>query len=608
MRVLRDIIGETLSDRYRVVSRIAGGGMGEVYRGHDLLLDRSVAVKILQHTLADDPELVDRFRLEARAAAKLLHPNVVTVYDWGAEDDRTYYMVMEYVSGTDLRDVLVGRGALEPAQAVEVMTSVCDALAAAHDKGLVHRDVKPENVLISDSGVTKVADFGIAVVADADRTSPGIVPGTLRYLSPEQAGGSHATFASDIWAAGAVLAECLTGRPPLQGSGPDLLRRRAEDPPLPPSSIESSIHPDLDAIVLKACALDPADRWPHASDMAAELRRAAARSVSSAPPVASLVDDVKVEELPEIEPTTRVARAAARRRRRRPRLPLKRILLAALVVAAAIVGISWLTGPVMVDVPSLLRMSKSEATQRLSELGLEADVVWRRDKFEERGEILDQSPLAGRTLEEGSVVSLTLSSGPPQVTLPSLIGMSVHDAEQTLTEDDRGLVLGEVKQEFSLKEEGTVIAYEPSDNRIAWGSTVDLTVSKGPEQLEVPDVSGMGEDKAVARINDSGFAAGTGGYYSDDVAAGIVIGTSPAAGEIVPEGGEVEVQVSIGPEFEEVRLPDVRNMSIDNARAELESLGLRVQVVRASTCSTVSETDPISGTIVHENDVIALFC
>ena len=608
MRVMRDVVGETFSDRYRVVARIAGGGMGEVYRGHDLLLDRPVAVKVLQRNLADDPELVDRFRLEARAAARLLHPNVVAVYDWGAEDDRTYYMVMEYVSGTDLRDVMVGRGVLHPAQAVDIMIAVCDALTAAHEKGLVHRDVKPENVLISHSGVVKVADFGIAVVADSDRTSPGIVPGTIRYLSPEQARGEGATFASDIWAAGAVLAECLTGRPPLQGSGPDLLRRRAEDPPQPPSRFESSIHPDLDAIVMRACALDPAERWPSAAEMAAELRRAAARSVATAPPVASLVDGLDIDDLPELEPTTLLDRAAARRRGRRRRLPLKALLLACLVIAAAALGVSWLTGPVMVDVPSLVRLSSGEAVNQLHDLGLDARILRRKDKFEARGEVLDQSPLEGKELEEGSVVTITVSSGPPMVVLPSLVGMTLDDAKDVLGDDALGLTVGDVTHDFSLKEVGTVIAYEPSDKRIPWGSTVDLTLSKGPEPMEVPDVSGNSVDKAIERLKEAGFVTTTASYYSDDVPVDVVIATSPAAHEIVSEGSEIEIQVSIGPEFQEVRVPDVRGKSIAKARVQLEALGLRVQIVRASSCTTVSDTDPISGTVIRENDVVALFC
>jgi serine/threonine-protein kinase len=262
VRLARDLVGATFSDRYRLIARIAGGGMGEVYRGHDMLLDRYVAVKILQPTLAGNPEFVDRFKQEARAAARLLHPNVVAVYDYGSEDERTNYIVMEYVAGTDLRDLLVGRGALQSSQAAEIMSAVCDALAAAHEVELVHRDVKPENVLLSRTGTVKVADFGIAVVADAERTAPGGVPGTLRYLSPEQAAGLPATAASDIWAAGALLAECLTGIPPSQGSGPELMARRAQEDPIPPSEFDPEIHSDLDRIVVRACARDPLDRTP----------------------------------------------------------------------------------------------------------------------------------------------------------------------------------------------------------------------------------------------------------------------------------------------------------------------------------------------------------
>src|SRR5918992_2841729 len=193
-----DLVGEALSHRYRLVARVAGGGMGEVYRGHDLLLDRTVAVKVLQPSLAADPDLVHRFKEEARSAARLSHPNIVAVHDWGAEDDKTYYMVMEYVSGTDLRDLLVSRGSLEPVQSATIMASVCDALYVAHSRGLVHRDVKPENILVARDGTVKVADFGIAAMIDADRTAPGgTIPGTLRYLSPEQARGEEATSSAD---------------------------------------------------------------------------------------------------------------------------------------------------------------------------------------------------------------------------------------------------------------------------------------------------------------------------------------------------------------------------------------------------------------------------
>jgi beta-lactam-binding protein with PASTA domain len=610
-RVVADVVGATLAGRYHVVARIAGGGMGDVYRGHDLLLDRPVAVKVLHPGLAGDPDVVDRFLQEARAAARLVHANVVAVYDWGAEDQRTYYMVMEYVAGTDLRDILVARGSIEPAQAVEVMTPVCDALAAAHSQGLVHRDVKPENVLLAGSGMVKVADFGIAAIADADTTAPVDVLGTLRYLSPEQARGQPATFASDIWAAGAVLSECLTGRPPLQGSGTELLRRRAEEHPTPPSSLVSGIPPDLDAVVLKACALDPADRYRDVSDMAAELRRVAVRSVRDAPSVATLVDDLggDVPE-PTFEPP-RTHKAIDRQyqaqvRRRFLRL-LGLIFVAALAVVAAVRGVRVLVAPAMIDVPSLVDSSKDEAETELESIGLTAKVVHKKDKFEPRGEVLDQSPLHG-TLEEGSSVTLTVSAGPPKVRLPSLVGMTLDEARAVLGDDTRGMALGDVSEEYSSVEKGTVIAYAPSKRRLEWGSTVDVTVSRGPRPLDVPDVAGLPGEAAVERLEEAGFKVETTESYSDVVPSGDVISTTPGAGEVVLAGSEIDVYVSIGPEFEDIEVPDVRGMTQEQARAQLEALGLTVRI--PETCpggSVVIETDPISGATVEEGDEVALF-
>jgi len=612
-RVMADVVGATLAGRYHVIARIAGGGMGDVYRAHDFLLDRPVAVKILQSALAGDASVVDRFLQEARAAAKLVHPNVVGVYDWGAEDDRTYYMVMEYVPGTDLRDVLVARGSIEPAQAVEVMTQVCDALAAAHSEGLVHRDVKPENVLLSKTGRVKVADFGIAAIADADVTAPVDVLGTLRYLAPEQAKGAPATFASDIWAAGAVLSECLTGRPPLQGSGADLLRKRAEETPRPPSELVPGIPPDLDAIVVRACALDPSDRYNDASDMAVELRRVAVRSVRDAPSVEVLLhgfsDDLPSPDF-ESPPLSRKP-AIDRRRRREIRRRFLRVValvcVAILVAIAAVSGVRALVAPAMIDVPSLVELSKGEAKRQLEAVGLTARVVHRKDKFEASGEVLDQSPLHG-TLEEGSTVTLTVSSGPPKVRVPSLIGMTLDDARAVMEVDARGMALGEVTEEYSAEDKGTIIAYSPSKARLEWGSTIDVAVSRGPQPLEVPDVARLPGDAAVEQLEEAGFATETIESYSDDIPSGEVISTAPAAGEVVLAGTEIDVYVSIGPEFEEIEVPDVRGMTEDQASAQLEALGLSVRI--PETCpggSLVIETEPISGTTVEEGDEVALF-
>ncbi|MGH2695193.1 MAG: protein kinase domain-containing protein, partial [Actinomycetota bacterium] len=405
MKVLRDLVGETLSGRYRIVARLAGGGMGEVYRGHDLLLDRAVAVKILSPSLANDPELVARFRAEARAAARLSHPNIVAVYDWGSEEEHTYYMVMEYVPGTDVRDLLASHLSLQPGHAAAIVASVCDALGAAHAAGLVHRDVKPENLLIARSGAVKVADFGIAVVVDAERTLPGSsITGTLRYLAPEQARGEPTTFSSDIWAAGAVLSELLTGVPPSQGAGQDLLRRRAVEPPTPPSELEPTLPRELDDVVLRACAVDPADRFADAGEMAYALRAGAGSWLATPEEMQELLADVTGDiRLSDMDAT---AFTSSRRLRPRRRWPVIKGTMAALLATALAFGglatAKTFFGPRDVAVPDLAGLTRAEARAQAEDAGLDVVVAGRvSDLSMPSGAVAHQWPERGR-IEEGS--------------------------------------------------------------------------------------------------------------------------------------------------------------------------------------------------------------
>lgn len=604
---MSDLVGETLSNRYRMVARIAGGGMGEVYRGHDLLLDRTVAVKVLQPNLASDPELVARFKAEARAAARLTHPNVVGVYDWGSEDEHTYYMVMEYVSGTDLRDVLVTRSSIETAQALEIAIGVCDALAAAHAGGLVHRDVKPENVLISRTGTVKVADFGIAAVADADRTSPGgSIPGTLRYLSPEQASGREATTASDIWAAGALLSELITGMPPLQGAGADLIRRRATDPPLPPSALATNVPPRVDAIVMKACAVSPAERFASAGEMGAALRRASGE-IAPAPPLEELLDEVTGEiRLFDMHPTDFAPRKVRRTRRRRSRVVAFGVL-AALIVLGGARGAAAFLAPEQVGVPALVGLSKDEAATAAEEVGLTTTIAAKVHDFSAPGAVISQDP-AGGTMTEGAAIALTISTGPPPLAVPNLVGMTMDVA--TVRLKTHQLEVGEVTNRFDVAPAGTIIEQSPSDGRLPWGSKVDVVVSRGPRSIGVPEVAGMTVAKAKEDLLAAGFEVTVTDVYSDKMAPGKVVGTVPGGGTEAPEGSTIEIQRSVGPEFKELVMPDVRNMSLDAARAELLNLGLRVtvqEVTSGCTNPTVADTDPLPGTKIHENDRVALF-
>ncbi|MEA2509461.1 MAG: eukaryotic-like serine/threonine-protein kinase [Actinomycetota bacterium] len=609
-RLMVDLVGEVFSDRYSLVSRIAGGGMGDVYRAHDLLLDRPVAVKVLQPSLAADPDFVARFRAEARAAARLTHPNVVGVYDWGSAGELTYYMVMEYVPGKDLREVLAARGPLHPPQAVQVMAAVCDALEAAHSGGLVHRDVKPENILIERTGRVKVADFGIALALDADRTLPGgVISGTLRYLSPEQAEGEQATPASDIWAAGAVLCELLTGRQPYAGSPADLLRRRAVEPPELPSEIDPELGDRADDVVLRACAVDPADRFATAGDMA-EALRATAGAWSEASPLRMLVDQDDADiHLPETASTPIVD---LRERARRPgRSWAWKIAGLALVLLALGVGAfklhQQLTKPTFVAVPRVVGVSTSKAMRTAAAAGLHAFISGSEPDYSiPKGDVVTQLPEGGKLLE-GSRVRLIVSSGLPRFKVPTVQGGRLDGARSLLA--TVGMTVGTITHRYSDQPPGTVMAQRPSSGVLAWGSSVDLVLSRGPKPTSIPQVTGLTEAKAVRQLKAGGFKVTKTVEFSDSVAKGTVIGTAPASTTMAPAGSAVDLMISKGPRYKLVTVPDVRTMSIASARNRLEALGLLVQVVQScgGHGTIVQETDPIPGSVVRQNTQVALF-
>lgn len=609
---MRDLVGDTLSNRYQLVSKIAGGGMGEVYRGHDLLLDRTVAVKVLMPSLANDPQLVARFKAEARAAARLNHPNVVAVHDWGAEDERTYYMVMEYVAGTDLRDVLVGRGPLEAPHAVEILIAVCDALAAAHATGLVHRDIKPENVLIARDGTVKVADFGIAAVADVERAMPGgSILGTLRYLAPEQAAGELATYRSDLWAAGAVFFELLTGTPPLSGSGAELLRRRAVEPPAAPSTLEPGIPEAVDEVVLKACAVDPQDRYADAVEMATELRRISIQLGPRTKPVKESLIDITDEVVlpPDMATTDWVHREdMPRRRRSRSKAP-RMVAVAALAVILAFAGwqgASALLGPQEIEVPSLAGVSELIAERRAIDAGLGFEVVAReRSPDVPEGNVISQDPADG-VLLEGEPIEVIVSAGLPLAKVPDLVGSTFEEAERKLTKRNLGLDLERV---FSLEPAGQVIeqSFDPGDKQ-EWHTVVGLVVSKGPQDIEIPNVAGMTEAKATGLLEEAGFTVERIDVYDEEIEPGRVVYTSPAGTEMAPEGSAISLAVSLGPEFREIKMPDVRGMDVEAAKTRLADMGfINIGVTRSCPGSTVAETSPASGTVVREDERIQLF-
>jgi serine/threonine-protein kinase len=518
-------------------------------------------------------------------------------------------MVMEYVAGNDLRDLLVTRTALEPAQAAEIMAAVCYALAAAHSGGLVHRDVKPENILIARDGTVKVADFGIAVVADADRTVVGgSIQGTLRYLSPEQAQGFEASWASDIWASGAVLSELLTGLPPSNGVGTDLLARRAQDPPEAPSKLAPNVPPQLDEIVLQACALDPLERFENASAMANSLKRVSVRSLPDAPPLESLVAEL-TGEIPA--GAARGPRTYRRRRRGRIKRALARVvkLVLLLLVAAALAlggaqAAPFLFGPATVEVPEVTGLRLSVAERRADVMGLETRIAERRRVADvARNLVIAQSPSGGH-VKEGTLVSLIVSAGPPLKQVPAVVGKSRAAAERALRRV--GLEAGRVSKRYSSEKEGAVAVQIPASGLVELGHEVALVISKGPRPVEVPEVAGLDRDKAAKLLKAAGFVVTLSKDFSEEVRKGRAALTRPIGP--LPKGSHVELVLSLGPRYAMLDMPDVRGLSATEAVASLEESGLRARTV--DSCGgggIVADTDPIAGTPVRENDVVALF-
>jgi serine/threonine-protein kinase len=510
-------------------------------------------------------------------------------------------MVMEFVPGTDLRDVLILRQSLEVGQALEIAASVCDALATAHRAGLIHRDIKPENILIGRDGDVKVADFGIAVVADAEVTSPGsTIPGTLRYLSPEQLNGAAPGPASDVWAAGAVLFECLTGEPIRTSLSFD--RLSSSEDPRAPSELVDDLPPDVDDIVLRACDPDPRLRFNDAAEMSQRIRFVPAEPSE---PLETLLTDVTGEvSLIDASPTEYLSR---RERRRRGRFRIAALAATAIAVGLLFFSV-WqsLIGSNEVEVPKLETASLTAAKRIAEDQGLSVEVVGRmRQAGTEPGEILAQVPASGH-IEEGSVVSVTVSEGPPLAKVPDIVGLHLERARKRLR--DHHLKTGDLEFIFSVKPEGTIVRQDPVDGKRERGTAIDLVLSRGPRSIAIPNVDGMSLTKAKSELKAAGFVPVPTDVYSDSVKPGDVIGTDPPGGTSVPEGSEIAVQVSAGPRFDKVKVPDVRGMSVSQAQSRLQSVGLKSEVRK--TCPggmTVAETDPLPGTVVREQSVVVLF-
>ncbi|MFJ9160531.1 Stk1 family PASTA domain-containing Ser/Thr kinase [Streptomyces griseoviridis] len=597
------LVGQLLDGRYRVDARIAVGGMATVYRALDTRLDRVLAVKVMHPALAADGTFVDRFIREAKSVARLAHPNVVQVFDQGT--DGTYvYLAMEYVAGCTLRDVLRERGALRPRAALDILEPVLAALGAAHRAGFVHRDMKPENVLIGDDGRVKVADFGLVRSMDTVTHTNDTVLGTVSYLAPEQIEHGTADPRVDVYACGVVLYEMLTGDRPHAGDSPAIVlyKHIHEDVPPPSAAVPGLAHP-LDELTASATARDPESR-PHDAvallAVALEVRAGLSEAQLDAVPPRetagardgsedrtsviprSLTVPLRTpsdEDDPQVLRTSRLASPAPLPPRRRTaggrRGPLA-LVVAVLLALGVGTGVWYINSGQFTKVPAVLAKTQSEAREKLSDAGLDVGKVTHRySDTVDKGTVISTDPEPGSRVRDHASVALVVSDGPETVRIPALGGVALDTARERLKKD--GLEPGMVTREFSEDvANGSVIATDPAagTERRA-GAAVALTVSKG-SPVDVPDVTG--EDLADARqeLEDAGLTVKVAdGQVNSEFDEGQVAAQTPQGDSRLAEGDTVTLTVSKGPE--QIEVPDVVGQSVDDATRALRDAGFQVE-------------------------------
>jgi beta-lactam-binding protein with PASTA domain/tRNA A-37 threonylcarbamoyl transferase component Bud32 len=537
---MTDVAENTLVDgRYRIRDRIGSGGMADVYEAEDVNLRREVAVKLLHRRFSRDEQFVERFRREASAAARLQHPNVVAVYDRG-EHDGTYYIAMERLQGRTLKQLIVDEAPLDQLRVVDLGLQIAEAAHFAHENGVIHRDLKPHNVIVDDRGKLKVTDFGIARAGASEMTETGSIMGTAQYLSPEQAEGHAVTASSDVYSIGVVLYEMVAGRVPFEAdSAVSIALKHLTERPPPLVELRPDVHPALEAVILRTLAKDPAERYPSAADLAADLRAVRERMLAGEDGRGTALPAGAVVPVPGAVPASKAAEEDERRRGRWPWVALMLLALAAVGVVLAMLLV-----PGTAQVPAVVGQDVARATGALERAGFEVRTEFRADP-RPQGQVVDQRPAPGREAEEGSTVTLFVSSGPPRRTVPSVAGQSERSAVRELT---RAGFRVETEQRPSADvDRGRVIGTRPAaGTEVDAGSRVRLLVSSGPRRVEVPGVVGLTRNSAEAVLDRVGFAVRV-ERVSSDAPEDDVIAQSPDAGVTAKVGSTVTIAVSTGP-------------------------------------------------------------
>ncbi len=600
------LVGRLLDGRYQVEAQVAMGGMATVYRATDTRLDRQVALKVMHADLARDEEFVNRFIGEAKSVARLSHPNVVSVYDQG-RDGSYLYLAMEYLPGRTLRNLLDERGWFPPREALGIMVPLLSGLAAAHRAGLVHRDVKPENVLVAPDGHLKVVDFGLArALTTGHQTRTGQIIGTVAYLAPEQVTGTGADARTDIYAAGIVLFELLTGTKPHTGESPLSVAYKHVNEPVPaPSRLAGGIPPAVDRLVLQATSRDPRGRPANADEYLQSLLEVARGLGSDWPGQAQ--GPVSVNDWagygqsgtqvlngapPSEDGRTIIAHRDGWPQAPGHRAPARRIgvwiALGVLLLAAAGAGGWWLTQRASTKVPAVAGLTESQAITQLRADGFsvhEANAV--TSNTVRAGDVVRTTPAAGAKLHKGAIVTLIPSSGPRLIKVPDVSGQQLPDARQALRRD--GLTAGQVhKVASSSVDAGIVISTSPAAG-LRWPQTkpVTISVSEGPP---LPNFVGQNVQAIQAWAGQNGIQLNVQQDANSDQPQGTITKQSPAANTPITQNETVTVFVSNGPP--QVNIPDVTGKNVNDARHQLEQAGFKVNVNKIGPFNKVLTENP----------------
>ena len=633
-----DTLINTLFDgRYRIVRKLGSGGMANVYLAEDEDLGRRVAIKILNDRYANDDLFIERFRREAKSAAALSHPNIVSVYDRG-EAEGTYYIAMEVIEGRSLKELIMTRGPLPIPQALAYSHEILEALRFAHRHGIIHRDIKPHNILIGER--LKVTDFGIARAGASQMTEAGSIMGTAQYLSPEQARGAPVTASSDLYSVGIVLYEMLTGKVPFTGdSAIEIAMKHLNEAPKPPSKIRPEIPEELDQVVLRALSKNPEDRYQTAEEFSEDLHRVEA-GLPLAPGTSEAATALLAGAALAGGGSTEVLAGTAVTRPQGPPPPTARtpppppygpgyyeepprkrrrwgpwLLVALLLAAAGIAG--WyvfsqiqdqLAANEPVAVPNVIGLKEEAAVNLIQQAGFEPDVQRAANADVEKGRVFDQNPNPGNRIQKGDRVTLLVSTGAPKTSVPDVTGMNYGDAVQALNDANLNASKNEV---FSPKPVGQVVDQDPAaGENVVEGTEVVLDVSKGTKQVEVPNVVGMPEADARATLDQAGFEVTSTSAPSDTTPEGNVSDQNPDGGSQAAKGSTVSITVSSGPSTTTV--PDEVGQDKQVAMDDLKANGFKVHATNVACAdpnqdNIVQDQDPAGGTDAPNGSTVDIF-